>query len=61
MIKGSTGEGEADSRELTKNGAWGMLDERQETQARELIRQQFPPNFLDAISRYTRKIAEQKE
>ena len=61
MIKGSAGEGEADSRELTKNGAWGMLDERQETQARELIRQQFPPNFLDAISRYTRKIAEQKE
>ena len=38
-----------------------MLDKQAETQAKELIRQQFPPNFLDAISRYTRKIAEQKK
>jgi hypothetical protein len=38
-----------------------MLDKQQEVQARELIRQQFPPNFLDAISRYTQKLAEQKK
>lgn len=60
-VKGSAGEGNADRKELTENGAWGMLDKQQEAQARELIRQQFPPNFLDAISRYTRRIAEQKK
>ncbi|MEI7700163.1 MAG: hypothetical protein WCK86_10220 [Planctomycetia bacterium] len=61
MIKGAAGKGDAERRELTENGAWGMLDKQQETQAKELIRQQFPPNFLDAISRYTRRIAEQKK
>jgi hypothetical protein len=60
-IKGATGDGDADRKDLTENGSWGMLDKQAETQAKELIRQQFPPNFLDAISRYTRKIAEQKK
>jgi len=60
-IKGSPGEGTADRKELMENGSWGMLDKQSEAKARELIRQQFPPNFLDAISRYTRKIAEQKK
>ena len=60
-IKGSAAEGEADRKNLTENGSWGMLDKQAETKARELIRQQFPPNFLDAISRYTRRIAEQKK
>jgi len=60
-IKGSAADGDADRKELTENGSWGMLDKQAETKARELIRQQFPPNFLDAISRYTRRIAEQKK
>ena len=60
-IKGSAEAGDADRKDLTENGSWGMLDKEAETQARELIRRQFPPNFLDAISRYTRKIAEQKK
>ncbi len=60
-IKGSAAEGEADRKELNESGNWGMLDKQAETKARELIRQQFPPNFLDAISRYTRRIAEQKK
>lgn len=60
-IKGSSAEGKADRKDLTENGNWGMLDKQAEAQARELIRQQFPPNFLDAISRYTKRIAEQKK
>lgn len=59
-IKGSAEEGLADRKELSESGAWGMLDKQAETQARELIRQKFPANYLDAISRYTRKIAERK-
>ena len=60
-IKGSSAEGDADRKDLTENGNWGMLDKQAEAQAKELIRQQFPPNFLDAISRYTKRIAEQKK
>ena len=60
-IKGSSAEGKADPKDLTENGNWGMLDKQAEAQAKELIRQQFPPNFLDAISRYTKRIAEQKK
>ncbi|MFM7919009.1 MAG: hypothetical protein ACKPJJ_02220, partial [Planctomycetaceae bacterium] len=61
QVRGAAGAGEAERKELSENGAWGMLDKEREAQAKELIRQQFPPNFLDAISRYTRKIAEQKK
>ena len=60
-IKGAAADGEADRKNLAENGSWGMLDKQAETKARELIRQQFPPNFIDAISRYTRRIAEQKK
>lgn len=59
-ISGSTAKGEADRKELKESGSWGMLDQKTEARARDLIRQQFPSNYLDAISRYTRKIAEQK-
>ncbi|MFN5074103.1 MAG: hypothetical protein ACK5MO_00760 [Planctomyces sp.] len=61
QVRGAAGAGEAERKELNENGAWGMLNKEREAQAKELIRQQFPPNFLDAISRYTRKIAEQKK
>lgn len=58
---GNSATGEADRKELTENGKWGMLDQQAETKARELIRQKFPSNFLDQIGRYTKKIAEQKK
>lgn len=58
-IHGSTGRGEADRREVKETGSWGMLDRRKEAKARELIRQQFPANYLDIISEYSRRIAEQ--
>lgn len=57
----SSSTGDADRKELTEKGKWGMLDKQAEAQARELIRQKFPSNFLDQIGRYTKKIAEQKK
>lgn len=61
QIKGSTGKGDADHKELEEGGKWGLLDAKAEAQARELIRQKFPSNFLDQIGRYTKKLAEQKK
>ena len=58
---GNSAQGEADRRELTEKGKWGMMDQKAEAKARELIRQKFPPNFLDQIGRYTRKLAEKKK
>ena len=46
---------------MTEKGKWGMLNQKDEAKARELIRQKFPPNFLDQIGRYTKKLAEQKK
>ena len=60
-IKGATADGEADRKDLKEAGDWGLLDRRAEARARELIRQHFPSNYLDAISRYTRKLAEQQK
>lgn len=60
-IKGAPADGEADRKELTEKGNWGMLDQQAEAKTRELIRQKFPSNFLDQIGLYTRKLAEKKK
>lgn len=60
-IKGAPAEGKADRKEVTETGKWGMMDKQAEAKARELIRQKFPPNFLDQIGRYTRKLAEKQK
>ncbi len=60
-IKGSAADGEADRKNLTEEGAWGLASPQAEAKARELIRQQFPSNYLDAISRYTQRLAEQQK
>lgn len=59
-IHGQKAAGEADRRELKETGSWGMLDRREEAKVRELIRRQFPANYLDIISEYSRRIAEQE-
>lgn len=59
-IHGQAAEGKADRRELEETGRWGMLDRREEAKVRELIRRQFPANYLDIISEYSRRIAEQE-
>lgn len=62
QIKNGMGaNGEADPKNLDETGQWGLLNNKQEAKAREMIQQKFPPNFLDQIGRYTRKIAEQKK
>ncbi|MEP3477654.1 MAG: hypothetical protein ABJZ55_00255 [Fuerstiella sp.] len=58
---GIDAKGEADPKNLDETGQWGLLNNKQEAKAREMIQQKFPPNFLDQIGRYTRKIAEQKK
>lgn len=58
---GISANGEADAKNLKETGQWGLLNNKQEAEAREMIQQKFPPNFLDQIGRYTRKIAEQKK
>lgn len=58
---GISANGEADPKNLEETGQWGLLNNKQEAKAREMIQQKFPPNFLDQIGRYTRKIAEQKK
>ncbi len=59
-IHGSKADGDADRKDLKETGRWGMLDRREEAKVRELIRQQFPASYLDIISEYNRRIAEQE-
>lgn len=58
---GISANGDADPKNLDETGQWGLLNNKQEAKAREMIQQKFPANFLDQIGRYTRKIAEQKK
>jgi len=59
-IRNGSADGEADRKNLTEEGSWGMLDSKAEARARELIRGKLPANYLDQIGRFSRKLAEQK-
>lgn len=60
QIKGGSANGEADRKNLEGEGSWGMMDQKAEAKARELIRGRLPANFLDQIGRFSKKLAEQK-
>ena len=56
-VKGSTAPGEVDKKVFSKNGAWGLLPDKQRAKAKELITREFPAHYRQAIEEYTRKAA----
>jgi len=56
-VKGATAPGEVDRKVFSKNGAWGLLPDKQRAKAKELITREFPAHYRQAIEEYTRKAA----
>ena len=56
-VKGETAPGEVTKKVFSKNGAWGMLPDKQRAKAKDLITREFPAHYRQAIEEYTRKAA----
>jgi hypothetical protein len=57
-IKGATAPGNVDKKNLKKQGAWGGLQDKQISEARQLLNKDFPSNYRDAVEQYFKKLAE---
>jgi hypothetical protein len=56
-IKGATAPGNVDKKNLTKQGAWGNLQDKQINSAKAAIGRDFPSNYRDAVEQYFKKLA----
>ena len=58
-VKGSPGDGKVDKKKQGE-GKWGMLDDKDEARAKQLIGRDFPPHYRRAVEEYFRKLAKQR-
>ncbi len=56
-VKGATAPGETDDKKFKKEGRWGDLPEKQQTEAKNLINREFPSHYRQAIETYFKKLA----
>lgn len=56
-VKGATAPGETDDKTFKKEGRWGDLPEKQQTEAKNLINREFPSHYRQAIETYFKKLA----
>ena len=59
-LKGATAPGEVDPKEFKKQGGWGALPPRDETRAKNLINQEFPAHYRQAVEQYFKKLANRR-
>jgi len=56
-IKGATAPGEVDPKEFKKQGGWGALPPKEEARAKNLLNQEFPAHYRQAVEQYFKKLA----
>jgi hypothetical protein len=59
-VKGSTAPGEVDERKLSQQGGWGALPPKEEERAKNLINQNFPNHYREAVEEYFKKLANRR-
>lgn len=56
-VKGATAPGETDKRKFSKEGNWGDLPEKKQTEAKNLINRNYPAHYRQAIETYFKKLS----
>lgn len=56
-VKGSTGKGESDPKQFSKDGRWGDLPEKEQAQAKNILNRDFPAHYRQAVDSYLKKLA----
>lgn len=59
-LKGATAPCEIDPKTFKKQGGWGALPPKEEARAKNLINQQFPAHYRQAVEQYFKKLANRK-
>lgn len=56
-VAGSTAPGKVDDKDVGNDGGWGDLPAKEQARAKQDIARKFPPQYIEAINRYNRKLA----
>ncbi len=59
-LKGATAPGEIDPKQFKKQGGWGSLPPKEEARAKNLVNQQFPAHYRQAVEQYFKKLANRR-
>lgn len=58
VVKGSTGEGEVENKDVGNKVGWGNLPPKEEAKAKQILGNLFPPHYQKAIENFSKKSAE---
>lgn len=58
MVKGATGPGEVDNKDIGNKSGWGALPEKDQAKAKNVIDRDLPPHYRAGIEAYLKKSAE---
>lgn len=59
-VKGTTAPGNADRKNLTQRGGWGSLPPKEQAEAKQYSKDNYPPHYSKIIEEYSKRIAERK-
>lgn len=59
-VGGQTGPGEVDNKDIGRQNGWGALPPKEEARAKQDIARKFPPQYIEAINKYNRKLANRR-
>lgn len=59
-VGGQTGPGEVDRKDVGNQNGWGALPPKEEAKAKQDIARKFPPQYIEAINKYNRKLANRR-
>lgn len=59
-IKGKEAPGNVDQKRLAKQSGWGSLPDKEQAQAKQYSKDNYPPHYSKIIEEYSKRIAERK-
>ena len=59
-VKGATAPGNVDQKNLANKGGWGSLPAKEQAEAKQHLKDKFPPHYEKIVEEFNKKIAERK-
>lgn len=59
-VGGQQAPGNVDNRSVGNDGGWGALPPKEQAKAKQDIARKFPPQYIEAINRYNRKLSNRR-
>lgn len=59
-VKGTKAPGDVDHKNIAQRGGWGELPPKEQAEAKQYAKEQYPPHYSKIIEQYSKRMAERK-